>query len=121
MIFTTIAALEMLNEATSFLGALAMLARMLVTPPIVAVCLVLPGFVLVGLPATWLLSALRLERPGTYAIIGTLAGAVVPSFLAWQIFSDASWILIFLGAFSGGVTAWTWGKSRAVANGWDEF
>lgn len=95
---------------------------LLIFPLVLSFAFVLPSAILIGLPVTWLLKHLGRESPTTYATIGGIAGATVVAILHIVVFAsgktgdgDFNLLTILLGAFSGGVTGWTWGKERKRA------
>ena len=76
------------------------------------------GMVLIGLPTTFVLRALKLEHATLYAILGAISG-----FLALAFLFDVLWMddltrlaLPGSGALAGFASAWRWGRWRNRAS-----
>ena len=113
-IFTAWIGLTMLNEENGLASALYFITM----PAVVAFCFVLTCAVLIGLPVTFVLRALKQESPTTYAIIGGMVGFAMPMLAYWFVGEEFSFLLPLFGAFSGSVTGWMWGSEQeAVVDG----
>lgn len=106
----------MIGERESFWDTLATTLNLIILPSILSFFLVLPSAVLIGLPVTFLLSGTARERPDVYATLGMISGVCVVIGILWWMAALDGWWLTALGMFSGGVTGWTWGQSRAELN-----
>ncbi|MCB2089199.1 MAG: hypothetical protein KDD98_10300 [Sphingomonadaceae bacterium] len=93
-------------------------AELILTAFIVAFLIVglfnIAGMLLIGLPLTALLKALRFEKAGLYAAFGALAGfaIIAITFEAYRLLSLESLLLTCSGAVAGAACAWRWGRWR---------
>jgi hypothetical protein len=77
-------------------------------PLIIAIAIVLPAALLIGLPTTALLKRFQKESLGAYVGIGIVAGFLLTlAIISIAHSEDLVWLTPF-GAFSGAVTARTW-------------
>ena len=113
---TTIIGLSMIGRNQGVWEPLGAVLYLLVLPTLVALCVVVPSAVLIGLPVTAILARMNRETPETYAQIGSIAGVGVVVGLLWWMDAESGWWIVALGLFSGGVTGWVWGQSRAGLN-----
>jgi hypothetical protein len=112
LLFTIGFALSSLPNGITGDGRLLPILWLAVTPLVIAMVVVAPAMILVGLPTTWVLRKRGLESSDTYMTIGAVAGFTIPLIvIAVFNFSWAIAWLSILGAFSGAVTAKTWWKA----------
>ncbi|MFN5902985.1 MAG: hypothetical protein ACK439_08490 [Novosphingobium sp.] len=103
--------LSWLLEGKSAIGPAAAIWAM-VLPLAVAWPLTLLGFVLLGLPCTWLLARSGHERGRFYILAGLIAGSL--PFLAAGLFPEGLGYMAFSvpGGLAGAVAGWHWGRHR---------
>ncbi len=111
-VFTTVVALSILEDPPGLRKGLGGIFYLAAFPTLVSLCFVVPCAIIIGLPLTWLLRGMHKERPEIYSVAGGIFGAIVPATLLWASVGDLSFLLIFLGIFSGAVTGWIWGRER---------
>ena len=77
------------------------------------------GFVVIGLPTTLLLSAIKKETAANYGVVGALAGFVAIAVI-FEVHRTGGWEMLWfpaVGALAGFVCAYRWGRWReAVAD-----
>lgn len=78
------------------------------SPLIVAIGIVLPTALLIGLPTTALLAKLQMESLAAYVSIGTVAGFLLVLAILFATRSENLVWIALIGAFSGAMTARTW-------------
>lgn len=83
-------------------------------PTLIAATFVIPATALLGLPLTWALARTGREREGIYTAAGAILGGTIIVAVALVFELRGMWWAIALGSFSGGVTGWDWGRSRAA-------
>ncbi|PZU57499.1 MAG: hypothetical protein DI552_07910 [Brevundimonas sp.] len=83
---------------------------LIVLPFLVSLLIVLVSATIIGLPVAALLRRLGWENQNAYSVIGAAAGAIIPLLLlALTQVSHGHWLGL-LGAISGGVTGYAWGR-----------
>lgn len=110
-IFTMLISLLMLGEPQTSLSDL---LWNIALPTLLAAMFVVPASVLIGLPLTWALVCTDREREEIYTAAGAIIGGSIIVALAMTFELRGVWWAVALGAFSGGITGWDWGRSRAT-------
>lgn len=106
----------MFDKANWRLEDLISMLLLLALPLIIAAAIVIPAFVLIGLPLTWLFRRLRIGPDERYGLIGALVGLLIP--VAFGLLAGMEWVginfaIIPLGGLSGGITAHLWAQALA--------
>lgn len=118
LLFTVGLALSSLPAGITDDGRLLPVLLLALSPLLVALAIVVPAMILVGLPVTWTLNRHGLESSDTYTAIGAVTGFAIPLILI-AVFSfpwAAAWLSV-LGGFSGVITARTWWKVSREQHG----
>lgn len=108
----------MFDQTAWRLEALPFIPLLAVFPLVVAAAIVVPAFVVIGLPVTWLFRRLHIQPDERLGLIGALTGILVP--VAFGVLTDAEFVgmnfaIIPLGGLSGAVTGIVWAQALASA------
>lgn len=89
-----------------------------ISPALVALIVVFPASLILGLPLTTLLVRQNAESKTTYVLIGAAAGFAIPLLSLWWLGTLEVFWLPVVGAFSGAVTANIWAQERGLDEGY---
>lgn len=114
LIITITFALGSLPQSVTEDGELLLVLWLALMPFLIAMAIVDPAMIVIGLPVTWFLRLRSSESQTTYVVIGVISGFAIPLLycIIWGPWG-AAWVSM-LGAFSGGMTALSWWKSREL-------